>query len=392
MGQDYGTFTTCGSVTLGIITLLVVNLVGILLHELAACPGGKALWPGSTAGWVHDIFWHARLYVDTTDIWLENKRARLVVTMAGPCASLLLAGLAVIAIVLWPESQLNSLLFKFALIAYITTLLNFNPLLELDGYYILMDWLEIPMLRRRSLAFLRTEFPSRVRTALTAGGDIGTRFRAGCSREERIFTIFGLLSVLWTVYAIFMGAMFWQQRMAGAMHSLRTQGDDLGKIAAAIGALAISLPLMLGIGFFVLKLITGHWRWVGRQGYFENNWRLAALFLVANSPRSAGTRIATYTVPGTALSPGSTSGSGSFWMAQRRRPGRVSFSAVFWALTVSPGRYFWGKCCLLTESVSSNHRLSQQSQPYSAIVSAIALLGAGSDPHRTYRPQHFERC
>ena len=283
VGQNYGTLITRGSVALGIITLLAVNLVGILLHELAHALAVKHYDREVRRGGFMIYFGMPAFFVDTTDIWLENKRARLVVTWAGPHASLFLAGLAAIAIVVWPESQVNSLLFKFALIAYITTLLNLNPLLELDGYYILMDWLEIPMLRRRSLAFLRTELPTRLHSAISAErlfNPFGAGFWAGFSREERIFTVFGLLSALWTFYAVFMGVMFWQQRMAGAMHSLRTQGDDFGKVAMAFGALAISLPLLLGIGFFAIKLVTKLWGWVGRQGYFESNRRLAVLFLI----------------------------------------------------------------------------------------------------------------
>ena len=40
--------------------------------------------------------------------------------------------------------------------AYLGAFINLNPLLELDGYFILIDWLEIPMLRQRSLDYWRT--------------------------------------------------------------------------------------------------------------------------------------------------------------------------------------------------------------------------------------------
>src|SRR2546430_4353605 len=36
----------------------------------------------------------------------------------------------------------------------IKTLLNFNPLIKLDGYYLLSDLLDIPNLRRRAYAYL----------------------------------------------------------------------------------------------------------------------------------------------------------------------------------------------------------------------------------------------
>ena len=380
-GQNYGAFTTRGSVTLGIITLLAVNLAGILLHELAHALAVKHYGREVRRGGFMIYFGMPAFYVDTTDIWLENKRARLVVTIAGPFASLVLAGLAVIAIVLWPESQLNSLLFKFALIAYITTLLNFNPLLELDGYYILMDWLEIPMLRRRSLAFLRTEFPTRIRSAVTASGafhPIGTRLWAAFSREERIFTVYGLLSALWTLYAIFMGAMFWQQRMAGAMDSLRTQGDDLGKVAAALGALAISLPLMLGIGFFALKLVTGAWRWVASQGFFENNWRLAALFLILTPLVALAPDMLDTPALEPALSLVALAAAIYFGWRNAQDLAGSRLAPVFWTLTVAVAALFLREMLLVVNEISPfQPQAIVTAATLFSYVSTIALLSAG---------------
>src|SRR5262249_11077278 len=37
----------------------------------------------------------------------------------------------------------------------IQTLFNFNPLIKLDGYYLLSDWLEIPNLSQRAIAYLK---------------------------------------------------------------------------------------------------------------------------------------------------------------------------------------------------------------------------------------------
>ena len=46
-----------------------------------------------------------------------------------------------------------SVAYKLAFTCYIATLFNANPLLELDGYFILVDWLRLPDLRRRAIAF-----------------------------------------------------------------------------------------------------------------------------------------------------------------------------------------------------------------------------------------------
>ncbi len=44
--------------------------------------------------------------------------------------------------------------FKLSFAWYINALFNLNPFLALDGYYLLMDWLEVPNLRARGLAWV----------------------------------------------------------------------------------------------------------------------------------------------------------------------------------------------------------------------------------------------
>ena len=44
--------------------------------------------------------------------------------------------------------------FKLAFAWYLNALFNLNPFLALDGYYLLMDWLEVPNLRARGLAWV----------------------------------------------------------------------------------------------------------------------------------------------------------------------------------------------------------------------------------------------
>jgi putative peptide zinc metalloprotease protein len=51
-------------------------------------------------------------FVETTDIWLEPKRARLAVTWNGPYTGLIIGGLAAIFIYLYPSASINSFLFK----------------------------------------------------------------------------------------------------------------------------------------------------------------------------------------------------------------------------------------------------------------------------------------
>jgi multidrug resistance efflux pump len=73
------------------------------------------------------------------------------VTFAGGYFELFLWSLAVFV---WrltvPGSLVNYLAYIVVSVCGVQTLFNFNPLLKLDGYYLLSDWLEIPNLQQRA--------------------------------------------------------------------------------------------------------------------------------------------------------------------------------------------------------------------------------------------------
>jgi putative peptide zinc metalloprotease protein len=92
------------------------------------------------------------LYCNVSDSWmLPNKWKRVMIGAAGMYVELTLAAVATF---LWWFSEpglLNHLCLSVMFICSVSTLLfNGNPLLRFDGYYILMDILEIPNLRQKA--------------------------------------------------------------------------------------------------------------------------------------------------------------------------------------------------------------------------------------------------
>src|SRR5439155_14757328 len=107
------------------------------------------------------------------------------------------------------------------------------PLLQLDGYYILMDWLEIPNLRKRALAFVRYDVWAKLWR------------RQKINREERIFAVFGVLAAVYTAFAVFSGLNFWWHRANGIIQdALRVQ--DFATLRAAAFLLLLLIPFTLG--------------------------------------------------------------------------------------------------------------------------------------------------
>lgn len=100
------------------------------------------------------------LYCNVSDSWmLPNKWHRVFIGAAGMYVELILAS---IATYLWWFSEpgmLNFLCLSVMFICSVSTVVfNGNPLLRFDGYYILMDILEIPNLRQKATEVLKRWF------------------------------------------------------------------------------------------------------------------------------------------------------------------------------------------------------------------------------------------
>jgi putative peptide zinc metalloprotease protein len=88
-------------------------------------------------------------FVDTSDAWFEPRRRRMAVSAAGPATDVIAAGTAAIVATV-ASGTYADIAFQVALGAYVGALFNLNPLLDRDGYHILVDLLGQPNLRARS--------------------------------------------------------------------------------------------------------------------------------------------------------------------------------------------------------------------------------------------------
>ena len=126
-------------------------------HALATRHYGREVRGGIGFFWLSPI-----VFINTSDMWLGPKRERIVVTLAGPYAHLITAGVAGL-LTLVTDGLALVIAWQFTLFAYAGVLLNLSPLLELDGYYLMVHVLHRPNLRRRSLAFLVEDLPKAFR-------------------------------------------------------------------------------------------------------------------------------------------------------------------------------------------------------------------------------------
>src|SRR6185436_3956614 len=132
--------------------LVFLNVVALACHELGHALAVKHAGRRVPAAGFLVYFGIPSVFVDTTDVWMAGRKQRIITTAAGPATGLVLAGLMSLVGLAIPP--LAPLAFKLAFAWYLNSLFNLNPFLPLDGYYLLMDWLEVPNLRARALSWV----------------------------------------------------------------------------------------------------------------------------------------------------------------------------------------------------------------------------------------------
>lgn len=242
------------NVLLSLLAIWAALIVSFVLHELAHALAVKRCGRRVLRGGVMIYYGMPAAFVDTSDIWLAGRGARVLVSLAGPLCDLLVGSLAAIAAFLLPDGLLAGAAYKLAIACYLAALFNFNPLLELDGYFILVDMLRLPNLRQRALRFISGPLWQKLRG------------RAHFSGEERFFAIYGLLAGLYTILAIVLAVLFWQRQLVGVVRQL-WEGGVAGRLLAAIIMIAIVVPLCLGLIFAAWGLVRAAATWVARRGY-----------------------------------------------------------------------------------------------------------------------------
>jgi putative peptide zinc metalloprotease protein len=177
--------------------LAVVWLILKLLHESAhavTCMHYGGTVP--SAGVLLVVFTPLP-FVDVTASWrFSSKWHRIATAAAGVYVELFIAALA---IMLWSWS--NSAVVRHAALNVAATasvgslLINGNPLMRFDGYYILSDWLELPNLSASGQKFIGSLFQRLL------GVEVAPDTRS--VRTRRIVAVYAIASLVWRnmVYA-----------------------------------------------------------------------------------------------------------------------------------------------------------------------------------------------
>jgi hypothetical protein len=177
---------------------LAVFMAGLLVgvtHEFAHGLTCKAFGGRATeVGALLIYYFLPALYCNVSGIHFIPKRSqRLWVIAAGIYWQLLAGGFALSAwFLLEPHTLAADLAFFFFLGSVLNLIFNANPLIKLDGYYFLSQWLRLPNLMDRSRAYWRSLLERFL------FGERPSKASRSSARERAIYAAFGLLSFLYS--------------------------------------------------------------------------------------------------------------------------------------------------------------------------------------------------
>lgn len=197
-----------------LVATLAMFVIVKALHELGhACAATSAGVECREAGVMLMLFTPIP-YTNVSDVWMLERRQRVLVTAAGVLVELAVAGLCVLLWSLMVPGFARSLLASVAVFCSVTTVLfNANPLVRFDGYFLLSDLWNKPNLGQQSSSATLRWFER-----LLLGPSAKTHARH--DRGESALVTFGLLSVMYRALliltiAMVVLAMFQQRGLSG---------------------------------------------------------------------------------------------------------------------------------------------------------------------------------
>ena len=216
-------------------------------------------------------------YVDASAAWgFRDKRRRILVGAIGIMAELFMGAIALFVWLAVEPGAVHAVAYNVMLISGVSTLLfNGNPLLRFDGYYVLVDSIEIPNLGNRSnqyLGYLIQRYLFDSKDAVSPADSKG---------ERNWFIFYGIAAFIYRIFilsviVLYVGSRFFAVGVVLAIWAIVTQaiipiGKSLKFLTSSPKlrknrrhAVSVSLRItaVLLLIFFVLPIPL----WTGTQG------------------------------------------------------------------------------------------------------------------------------
>jgi CRP-like cAMP-binding protein/Zn-dependent protease len=268
-----GRFTIGGaSLAASFIALWILDYFSVVIHELGHAVilirNGRRI---KSAGFMI-YFGSPAFFVESSDSLMMDRRQQIVSSAAGPYAETVLASLSSLIVWWFPDWFLSQTLFVAAALNYYLVMMNLIPLLELDGYYILADLIQVPDLRPRSLGFLRDDLVRKI------------RHWEHFSKQEVGLALYGILGIAFTIFVLYSSFRYWKIIFGPLIEGL-WNGGSLTRLLLFALALFVIGPVIRGL-IALLGSVARRIRAIVRRIRFrlETSWRVEAAELVDALP------------------------------------------------------------------------------------------------------------
>lgn len=203
------------------------------LHELGHALACRAIGRDCHEIGVMFLAFMPCFYCNVSDVWMEpNRWKRIMVSAAGIFVEMLIAA-ACVPLFLWCRpGMLQMFLFSLIVVSTVSTLLvNGNPLLKYDGYYIVSDLMQLPNMYGKAQSSWLEDV-------------VGFFFHTNATNDQPHswgLSVYGVLSLLYR--CVVLGVIVWM------VYSVLTNWQ-LGKLAWALAivlAVAVSSQMFAGV-------------------------------------------------------------------------------------------------------------------------------------------------
>lgn len=187
IANRYGTpFVVAKKIGLGGLVFLLGRFFVVAIHEFAHGLTVSSFGRTVPRAGIKLMFIFPFAFVETSDAYFEPRKRRFAISAAGPASDFVVGGSFALTALALSAGTMRDIFFQLAFAAYMGAFSNINPLLDRDGYHMLVDWLGQPGLRQRAREQLAQVLS-------------GKRKR---SEGERALTIYGFAAVGWSLAAV----------------------------------------------------------------------------------------------------------------------------------------------------------------------------------------------
>jgi len=183
----------------GLFLIILSTIIIKICHELGHALVAKKYGCSVPVIGIFFIVFFPLPYTDVNESWkLSSNKKRLLISSAGLITEFIIAGWAMFLWFIMPDYDIRQfLVYIFTISLLSTIIINVNPFMKFDGYYILSDYLGISNLHNRCFNILKWKIRNLLFQIKEPFPEINL------SSNQNIFFSFAILTIIYRLFIYF---------------------------------------------------------------------------------------------------------------------------------------------------------------------------------------------